>query len=151
MLRPSLYNTSRDLFDDFFNFPFFDDRDFRRTEKKLYGRRGKNLMKTDVKDTGDSYQLEMDLPGFKKEEIQVSLENGYLTVSAEKGLEEDQKEKEKYIRQERYLGSCERTFYVGEGVSKEDIKGEFKHGILTLTIPKADQKKVEESRYITIE
>ena len=108
-------------------------------------------MKTDVKDTGDSYQLEMDLPGFKKEEIQVSLENGYLTVSAEKGLEEDQREKEKYIRQERYLGACERTFYVGEGVSKEDIKGEFKHGILTLTIPKADQKKVEESRYITIE
>ena len=108
-------------------------------------------MKTDVKDTGDSYQLEMDLPGFKKEEIQVSLENGYLTVSAEKGLEEDQREKEKYIRQERYLGSCERTFYVGEGVSKEDIKGEFKHGILTLTIPKKDQKKVEESRYITIE
>ena len=151
MLRPSLYNTSRDLFDDFFNFPFFFFFVFRRTEKKLYGRRGKNLMKTDVKDTGDSYQLEMDLPGFKKEEIQVSLENGYLTVSAEKGLEEDQREKEKYIRQERYLGSCERTFYVGEGVSKEDIKGEFKHGILTLTIPKKDQKKVEESRYITIE
>ena len=108
-------------------------------------------MKTDIKDTGNSYQLEMDLPGFKKEEIQVSLENGYLTVSAEKGLEEDQKEKAKYIRQERYLGACERSFYVGEGVSREDIKGEFKHGILTLTIPKKDQKKVEESRYITIE
>ena len=149
MLRPGLYNSSRDLFDDFFRFPFFDDRDFRKMDRKLYGRRGKNLMKTDVQETGDSYKLEMDLPGFKKEEIQVSLENGYLTVSAEKGLEEEKKGK--YIRQERYTGACERTFYVGEDVAKEDIKGEFRHGILTLVIPKKDQKKVEESKYITIE
>ncbi len=149
MLRPGLYNSSRDLFDDFFNFPFFDDRDFRKMDRKLYGRRGKNLMKTDVQETGDSYKLEMDLPGFKKEEIQVSLENGYLTVSAEKGLEEEKKGK--YIRQERYTGACERTFYVGEDVAKEDIKGEFRHGILTLVIPKKAQKKVEESKYITIE
>ena len=106
-------------------------------------------MKTDVQETGDSYKLEMDLPGFKKEEIQVSLENGYLTVSAEKGLEEEKKGK--YIRQERYTGACERTFYVGEDVAKEDIKGEFRHGILTLVIPKKAQKKVEESKYITIE
>ena len=149
MLRPSLYNTSRDLFDDFFNFPFFDDRDFRRTEKKLYGRRGKNLMKTDVKDTGDSYQLEMDLPGFKKEEIQVSLENGYLTVSAEKGLEEDKKEK--FLRRERYAGACERSFYVGNDITRDDIKGEFRHGVLTLTIPKNPENIVEDSKYITIE
>ena len=76
MLRPSLYNSSRDLFDDFFNFPFFDDKDFKKMEKKLYGRRGKNLMKTDVKEKADSYEVIMDLPGFKKDEIQVSLENG---------------------------------------------------------------------------
>ena len=149
MLRPSLYNSSRDLFDDFFNFPFFDDKDFKKMEKKLYGRRGKNLMKTDVKEKADSYEVIMDLPGFKKDEIQVSLENGYLTVSAEKGLEEDKKEK--FLRRERYAGACERSFYVGNDITRDDIKGEFRHGVLTLTIPKNPENIVEDSKYITIE
>ena len=149
MLRPSLYNSSRDLFDDFFNFPFFDDKDFKKMEKKLYGRRGKNLMKTDVKEKADSYEVIMDLPGFKKDEIQVSLENGYLTVSAEKGLEEDKKEK--FLRRERYAGACERSFYVGNDITRDDIKGEFRHGVLTLTIPKNPENVVEDSKYITIE
>ena len=149
MLRPSLYNSSRDLFDDFFNFPFFDDKDLKKMEKKLYGRRGKNLMKTDVKEKADSYEVIMDLPGFKKDEIQVSLENGYLTVSAEKGLEEDKKEK--FLRRERYAGACERSFYVGNDITRDDIKGEFRHGVLTLTIPKNPENVVEDSKYITIE
>ena len=135
MLMPSIFGDN--LFDDFMNdFPFFDDRDVKKAEKKLYGRRGRNLMKTDIRETDHSYELEMDLPGFKKDEIRVSLENGYLTVSAAKGLDQDEQEKKtgKYIRRERYAGACERSFYIGEEVTQEEIKGEFKHGILKLTI-----------------
>ena len=153
MLMPSIFGDS--LFDDFMNdFPFFDDRDMKRAEKKLYGRRGQNLMKTDIRETDDSYELEMDLPGFKKEEIQVSLDNGYLTISAAKGLDEDEQEKKsgKYIRQERYAGACRRSFYVGDDVTSEEISGEFKHGILKLTIPKKEAKiEVPEKKYIAIE
>ena len=140
MLTPSVFG--KDFFDDLFEFPFYDDRDMQKLEKKLYGRRGKNLMKTDIKDTDKAYELEMDLPGFKKDEIKVSLENGYLTISAARGLDVDEQEKEtaKYIRKERYAGSCQRSFYVGEGVKQEDIKGEFKHGILKLVIPKKEEK-----------
>ena len=123
-------------------------------EKKLYGRRGKNLMKTDIKENEQGYELEMDLPGFKKEEVQVLLENGYLTVHAEKGLQEGDQEKKsgKYIRKERYSGACERSFYVGEDLEQEDIKGEFKHGILKLFVPKKEKKpQVEQKKYIMIE
>lgn len=153
MLMPSIFGDN--LFDDFMNdFPFFDDRDVKKVEKKLYGRRGRNLMKTDIRETDHSYELEMDLPGFKKDEIRVSLENGYLTVSAAKGLDQDEQEKKtgKYIRRERYAGACERSFYIGEEVTQEEIKGEFKHGILKLTIPKKDAKaQVPEKKYIAIE
>ena len=153
MLMPSIFGDN--LFDDFMNdFPFFDDRDVKKAEKKLYGRRGRNLMKTDIRETDHSYELEMDLPGFKKDEIRVSLENGYLTVSAAKGLYQDEQEKKtgKYIRRERYAGACERSFYIGEEVTQEEIKGEFKHGILKLTIPKKDAKaQVPEKKYIAIE
>lgn len=152
MLTPSVFG--KDFFDDLFELPFYDDRDMQKLEKKLYGRRGKNLMKTDIKDTDKAYELEMDLPGFKKDEIKVSLENGYLTISAARGLDVDEQEKEtaKYIRKERYAGSCQRSFYVGEGVKQEDIKGEFKHGILKLVIPKKEEKpEVETSKYISIE
>ena len=152
ILTPSVFG--KDFFDDLFEFPFYDDRDMQKLEKKLYGRRGKNLMKTDIKDTDKAYELEMDLPGFKKDEIKVSLENGYLTISAARGLDVDEQEKEtaKYIRKERYAGSCQRSFYVGEGVKQEDIKGEFKHGILKLVIPKKEEKpEVETSKYISIE
>ena len=153
MMMPRIFGES--LFDDFMNdFPFFDDRDVKKAEKKLYGRRGRNLMKTDIRETDHSYELEMDLPGFKKDEIRVSLENGYLTVSAAKGLDQDEQEKKtgKYIRRERYAGACERSFYIGEEVTQEEIKGEFKHGILKLTIPKKDAKaQVPEKKYIAIE
>lgn len=155
MLTPSVFG--KDFFDDFddmFNFPFWDDRDMKKIEKKLYGRRGKNMMKTDIKETDTAYELEMDLPGSQKDEIKVSLENGYLTISAARGLDKDEQDKksEKYIRRERYAGACQRSFYVGDAVKQEDIKGEFKHGILKLTIPKKEAKpEVEESKYITIE
>ena len=153
MLMPSIFGEN--LFDDFMSdFPFFDDRDLSNVEKKLYGRRGKNLMKTDIKETDSGFELEMDLPGFKKDEIKVSLDNGYMTVSAAKGLDKDEQEKKsgKYIRRERYAGACERSFYVGENVTEADIKGEFKHGILKLFVPKKEAKPaVEENKYIAIE
>ena len=149
MKMPSIFG--RDMFDDFFGFPFYDDKDFRKMEKKLYGHREKNLMKTDVKENENGYELEMDLPGFKKEEVKVSLENGYLTVSAAKESG-NENESGKYIRRERYSGTCQRSFYIGEDIRQEDIKGEFKHGILKLSIPKQEPKPaVEEKKYITIE
>ena len=148
MLMPSIFNDN--VFDDFFDFPFYDDR----AEKKLYGHHAANLMKTDVQEHDDGYTLEMDLPGFKKEEIQIELNNGYMTISAAKGLDEDEKDKKsgKYIRRERYTGSCQRSFYVGEDVTEEDIKAEFKHGILKLFVPKKEVKPaVEQKKYVSIE
>ena len=153
MLMPSIFGA--DLFDNFMkDFPFFDDNTESNVEKKLYGRRGKNLMKTDIKETEGGYELEMDLPGFTKDEIKVSLENGYMTISAAKGLDKDEQDKKsgRYIRKERYAGSCERSFYVGEDITEEDIKGEFKHGILKLFVPKKEAKPaVEQKKYVSIE
>ena len=148
MLMPSTFNDN--AFDDFFEFPFYDDK----AEKKLYGHHAANLMKTDIQEHDDGYTLEMDLPGFKKEEIQIELNNGYMTISAAKGLDEDEKDKKsgKYIRRERYTGSCQRSFYVGEDVTEEDIKAEFKHGILKLFVPKKEAKPaVEQKKYVSIE
>ena len=148
MLMPSIFNDN--VFDDFFEFPFYDDK----AEKKLYGHHAANLMKTDIQEHEDGYTLEMDLPGFKKEEIKVELNNGYMTISAAKGLDEDEKDKKsgKYIRRERYTGSCQRSFYVGEDVTEEDIKAEFKHGILKLFVPKKEAKPaVEQKKYVSIE
>src|SRR5699024_6789009 len=124
----------------------------KKPEKKLYGRRGRNMMKTDIKERDDSYELEMDLPGSKKDEVKVALENGYLTIRAAKGLDEDEQEKKsgRYTRRERYAGACQSTFYVGEDVREEDIMGERKHGILKLTIPKK-AAQVPEKKYIAIE
>ncbi len=151
MLMPNVF--AKDLFDDFFDFPFYDDGDMKKAEKRLYGHRGKNLMKTDVQETNNSYLLEMDLPGFKKDEVKVSLKDGYLTISAEKGLDEEKEDKcAKYIRKERYAGTCERSFYVGEDVEQNDIKGEFKHGILKLTIPKVQpHKEIDTTKYIELD
>lgn len=140
--------------DHWFNDPWFDDRDIQKAEKKLYGHNEKKLMLTDIKESDKGYELEMDLPGFKKEEIKASIENGYLIISAEKGLEKDEKESEgkKYICRERYTGSCQRAFYVGDDIEKDDIKASFKHGILHLDIPKKQPKpQVEENKFISIE
>ena len=154
MLMPSIFGEN--LFDDFFNdFPFYyDEKAMKDTEKKLYGKRASHVMKTDIKEMDNGYQLVVDLPGFTKDEIKASLENGYLTISAEKGLDKDEQEKEsgRYIRRERYAGACSSSFYVGEDVQQEDIKAEFKHGILKLFVPKKEAKPaVEEKKHIAIE
>ena len=151
MLMPSVFG--KDLFDDFFDFPFYDDKEMDKLEKKLYGHRSKNLMKTDVQETENGYVLEMDLPGFSKDEVKASLKDGYLTIKAEKGLDKDEKDEKtaKYIRRECYAGSCERSFYVGD-INEADIKGEFKHGILKLTIPKEQPKKeIDTTKYIELD
>ena len=154
MLMPSVFGEN--LFDDFFNeFPFYyDDKALKDTEKKLYGRKANHVMKTDIRELSNGYELMVDLPGFTKDEIKASLENGYLTISAEKGLDKDEQEQKtgKYIRKERYAGACARSFYVGEDITQDEIKGKFKHGILRLTIPKKEAKPaVEHTNYITIE
>ena len=111
MLMPSIFGN--DMFGDFFTDPWFDDKEFKDMQKKLYGHRAKNVMSTDVKEVENGYELEMDLPGFKKDEISIELENGYLTVSAAKGLDKDEEDKKgKYIRKERYAGAMQRSFYV---------------------------------------
>lgn len=151
MLMPSVMGT--DLFDTFFNDSWFDDRDFRNTEKKLYGHHAKNLMQTDIKEKDDSYELEMDLPGFKKDEIQMELNDGVLTISAAKGLDKDEEDKKgNYIRKERYAGSMSRSFYVGKHVTVEDVHPKYESGILSFSVPKAEAKPVEEKKhYISIE
>ena len=153
MMMPSIFGER--LFDDFMNdFPFYNEKDLKKAEKKLYGHHAANLMKTDVRETDTAYEVEMDLPGIKKDEIKVSLEDGYLTISAAKGLDKSEQDKKTgtYIRKERYAGACERSFYVGENVTQDDIKGEFSHGILKLTITKKEvSPAVEEKKYIAIE
>ena len=116
----------------------------------LYGKHAKHLLRTDVRETEDAIEADIDLPGFKKDEIQVHLENGYLTVSAEKHADK-QTGKGKYLRQERYSGTVSRTFYVGESVTENDIHAKYENGILTLDVPKEEAKKVPEKRYISIE
>ena len=153
MLMPSIFG--EDMFDDFMrDFPFFDENAGNKIEKKLYGRHAKNMMKTDIKELEGGYELEMDLPGFTKDEITAELKDGYLTISASKGLDKDEQETEtgKYIRRERYAGACQRSFYVGEDITEQDIKAEFKHGILKLFVPKKEAApKVENKKYVAIE
>ena len=152
MLMPSIFGEN--LFDDFWEFPFFDNsKEQKNIEKKLYGHHSKNMMKTDIRETDGSYELDIDLPGFKKDEIKVQLKDGYLTLSAAKGLDKDAKDKEgNYIRRERYAGSMSRSFYVGDGVKEEDIHAKYEDGILKLSLPKKAPKAVEEKDgYIAIE
>ena len=148
MLMPSIFG--EDLFDDWFDFPTF--RDFDKTEKKLYGKHAARLMKTDVHEHEDHYEVDIDLPGFKKDEVTLELQKGYLTVSAAKGLDKDENDKKgKLIRQERYAGAMQRTFFVGEGLTEEDIKARFENGVLSLRIPKKETPKVPEKKTILIE
>ena len=136
MMMPSIFGEN--LFDDFDSW-FSDPVEKRFFDKKnpLYGKHAKNLMKTDVRETKDSYEVDVDLPGFKKDEIQLELNDGYLTISAEKGLDKEEKDKkDKYIRRERYAGSMSRTFYVGESVTENDIHAKYENGILTVDLPK---------------
>ena len=146
MMMPSIFGEN--LFDD-----FMDDFAFPNVDKVLYGKHASNLMKTDVKETDSDYEVDIDLPGFKKDEIQMQLENGYMTVSASKGLNKDEKNEDgRYVRRERYAGSVSRSFYVGENVTEKDIHPKYENGILSFKMPKDDKKAVEEKKhYIAIE
>ena len=148
MLLPSIFGES--LFDDWMDIPKF--RSFDDVEKKLYGKHAAHVMKTDVREHDSGYEIDIDLPGFKKDEISLELENGYLTVSAAKGLDKDEKTKQgKLIRSERYSGSMQRSFYVGENLTEEDIKARFEDGVLKLTMPKKEAQKLPEKKAIMIE
>ena len=124
------------LFDDWMGFPM---RELANVDRRLYGKNASHIMKTDVKETDGTYELEIDLPGFKKDEISVKLEDGYMTISATKGLDTEKKDKHgKIIRQERYAGAMQRSFYVGEVVKTEDVKAKYEDGVLKLDIPKKE-------------
>ena len=145
-MLPGIWNRNwiDDLFDRSFDVVPWPD------ERELYGKHARNLMKTDVHETEDGYEMNVDLPGFKKEDIHVDLNEGYLTLRAEKNLEKEEKKEKKVIRSERYVGSMSRTFYVGD-VRPESIKCKYEDGVLTLEFPKAEQPKLPETHSITIE
>ena len=155
-MLPSIFGEN--LFDDFFD--DFDDFDRRidrylngrhGVNRELYGKKARNMMKTDVRETDGTYELDIDLPGFKKDEIDVKLNNGYLTISASKGVDKDQKDNEgNYIRRERYAGSMQRSFYVGD-IPSGDVHARYEDGILKLSVPKADVKRLESHNAIAIE
>ena len=144
MLMPSIFGEN--LFDDWMDFSFPD------IDKALYGKHAKNEMKTDVRETEDGYELDIDLPGFMKDEVTAQLDNGYLTIQASKGLDKEQKDKKgKYIRKERYAGSMSRSFYVGDAITEEDVHAKYEDGILKLSVPKKEAKAVEQTKHIAIE
>lgn len=151
MLMPRIFGES--LFDDLMDFRFPTEEEFFGKRNPLFGKHGKNLMKTDIREKDGSYELDIDLPGFKKDEVKAKLENGFLTISAEKGLDRDQKDNEgRFIRQERYAGAMSRSFYVGDSVKQEDITAKYEDGILRLSVPKQEMKKLEnKDQYIAIE
>lgn len=146
MMLPSIFRDN--LFDEMMNFPFEDDF----FGRKNMGRKGsaKPMMSTDVKENENGYEIAIELPGFKKEEVLADLANGYLTIKAEKETDNDTEENGSYIRRERYYGSCSRSFYVGEAVGEEDIKAKFENGLLKLSVPKKDTKEMEVSKRIAI-
>ncbi len=146
-MLPSIFGEN--LFDDFFGGSF--DRDFFGGRDPLYGKHARNLMKTDIKENDSQYILDIDLPGFKKDEVQIDLNNGYLTVSAAKGLDKDEQDKDgRYIRRERYSGQVARSFYVGD-LKPEDISAKYEDGILKLSLPKEVQRQMPSSNRIAIE
>ncbi len=147
-MLPSIFGES--LFDDWMGFPFRTFTD--DVDRKLYGKHAAHLMRTDLKEHDDGYELAIDLPGFKKDEIQLQLHNGYLTINAAKSLEEDGKDKKgRLVHQERYSGSMSRSYYVGASIREEDVKARFENGVLTLCFPKEDDKRLPERKTIMIE
>lgn len=147
MMMPSIFGEN--LFDDWMDFPFHDDF-FRGTP--VYKKNAKSIMKTDIRDTEDSYELDVDLPGYKKDEISAQLKDGYLTISASKNTENEEKDKKgNYIRRERYNGTMSRSFYVGDAIHQDDIHAKYEDGILKLSIPKKTKQEVEQTNYISIE
>ena len=148
MLTPRIF--TENLFDDLFeDFPF---RSLENVDRKLYGKHAGREMLTDVKEHENHYEVEIDLPGFKKDEIKLELNEGYLTITASKGVDEEEKNKQgRIVRQERYSGVMQRTYYVGEQMKAEDIKAKYEDGVLKLEIPKVEEKKLPEKNTIMIE
>jgi HSP20 family molecular chaperone IbpA len=146
MLMPSIFGES--LFDDFFD-------GFTRPARSVarYSSPTTSVMKTDIKETEGGFELDIDLPGYKKEDVKAQLKDGYMTITAETSQNNDEKDDDgKYIRRERYFGTCSRSFYVGENITEEDIKAKFENGILKISVPKKEaQPVVEENKYIAIE
>ncbi len=153
MLMPGFFGES--LFDELMDFPWEREHYTANTDNNRKNtapaKNEKNLMRTDIRELEGSYELDMDLPGFKKEEIRIKLEKGYLMVSAAKTVDRDNENKGSYLRRERYVGSCSRSFYVGEEVRQDEIRARYENGILRLSIPKKDRRQVEQSKYISIE
>jgi len=148
-MMPSIFGEN--LFDDFFSNDF-GMLPMAGSHDPLYGKHAKNLMKTDVRETQNSYEVDIDLPGFKKDEISLDLKDGYLSISAAKGISKDEKDKKgRYIRQERYAGACSRSFYVGESVKPEEVSAKFEDGILKISMPKKEQPRLPGSSAIAIE
>lgn len=149
MMFPSVFGEN--LFDDWMDdFGFRDN--FFGGKNPLYGKHAKNIMKTDVRETDKGYELDVDLPGFKKDEVQVQLKDGYLTISAAKGLDKDEEDKKgNYIRRERYAGSTSRSFYICNGVKNEDVHAKFENGVLRLSVPKKAAEEIEADKYVSIE
>ncbi len=145
MMTPSIFREN--LWNDLMDFSFAD------FDGMLYGKHGGNRMRTDVKENEQGYEVDIELPGYKKEEVKAELKDGYLTVKAEKEICNDQKDEHgKYVRRERYAGNMSRSFYVGENVTQEDIRARFEDGVLTLQIPKKEAtKQIEEKHYVMIE
>ena len=144
MFMPAIFGTKG--FDDFMDFSFPD------VNKELYGKRAPQMMKTDVREAGDNYEVDVDLPGFKKDEIDIRLEKGNLTISASKGVEKDEEDNNgKYVRRERYTGAMSRSFYIGEGITVKDIKAKYENGILSLTVPKKARPEIEENVKVAID
>ena len=144
MFYPTLFNDK--FFDDFWGFKPSD------AERKLYGKHGNGLMKTDVRDKEGNYELDIDLPGFKKDEISLTLDNGYLIVAAAKSVNDEEKDdKGTVLRQERYSGAMQRSFYVGDGLDENDVKAKFEDGVLSLIFPKEKEPELPEKKTIAIE
>ena len=139
-------NNELDLWDDFFEDPFFTNhRNYARHEES-------RIMKTDIKELKDKYEITIDLPGYEKENLSMSIEDGYLTINAKTSKEANDKEEGKFVRKERFYGECSRSFYVGEDITEEDIKASFKNGTLKIDVPKKEEKKaLPEKKYISIE
>ena len=148
MFYPTLFKN--DLFDDFFNFPSFRDAD--SIERKLYGKHANGLMKTDVHENEGNYELDIDIPGFKKDEITLTLDNGYLVVGAAKNVTDEEKDSRgTLLRQERFSGAMQRSFYVGDAIQETDVKARFEDGVLRLTFPKEKEPELPEKKTIMIE
>ena len=150
MFYPKLFHD--DFFDDFMGFDFPRLRSADDVERKLYGKHVTGLMKTDIRDKDGNYELDIDLPGFKKDEISLTLDNGYLVVGACKSVnEEEQDDSGKLLRKERYSGAMQRSFYVGEGIDENDVKAKFEDGVLRLSFPKEKEPELPEKKTIMIE